>query len=223
MPVLVQFTFRTPVFDTAARNAPGSALRLDGHYVLETGDIGWRVWIESADFEAFESGLDADGTVASHGLLGEEGSRRLYKVRLSDAGRRASLLPVLGECGGEFVGGEITEDAWSVHLRFPNSAAFQAFSGVFESRDGGSLTVESIHHEASCDSSEFELTPSQREALRVALDDGYFDIPRGTTLVALAAELGVSDQAVSERLRRAQKRVFERVLVADEGGSADEG
>ncbi|WP_249361517.1 helix-turn-helix domain-containing protein [Haloterrigena sp. H1] len=32
---------------------------------------------------------------------------------------------------------------------------------------------------------------------------GYYDIPRGCTTAELADELGISDQAVTERLRRA--------------------
>lgn len=215
MPVFAQFGLATPVLDTAFRGVPGATLRLDGHYVLESGGIGWRVWVESADLGAFEAGLDADETVASYELLSTEGSRHLYKVRLSDAGRRVSILPLLGECGGEFVGGELTDGRWTIRLRFPNNATLQTFSNACASRENQSITVESIYHESSCDSPDFELTSSQREALRIALERGYFDIPRGTTLTTLAAELGVSDQAVSERLRRAQKRVFERVFVAD--------
>jgi len=32
---------------------------------------------------------------------------------------------------------------------------------------------------------------------------GYYDIPRGCTTAELADELGISDQATTERLRRA--------------------
>lgn len=46
------------------------------------------------------------------------------------------------------------------------------------------------------------LTTRQRETLRLAADRCYFEIPRRATLADLADELGVSDQAISERLRR---------------------
>jgi predicted DNA binding protein len=46
------------------------------------------------------------------------------------------------------------------------------------------------------------LTARQRETLRLAHERGYFEIPREVTLDDLADELGVSNQAVSERLRR---------------------
>jgi predicted DNA binding protein len=49
----------------------------------------------------------------------------------------------------------------------------------------------------------FGLTDPQREALVLAVEEGYYDIPRTCTTVELAEELGISDQAVTERLRRA--------------------
>jgi len=47
------------------------------------------------------------------------------------------------------------------------------------------------------------LSEPQREALTLAVRRGYYDIPRGCTTAELADELGISDQAVTERLRRA--------------------
>nr|WP_255473553.1 helix-turn-helix domain-containing protein [Halogeometricum sp. CBA1124] len=47
------------------------------------------------------------------------------------------------------------------------------------------------------------MTDLQRETLALAIRRGYFEVPRSATLSDLAAELGVSKQAVSERLRRA--------------------
>lgn len=41
-----------------------------------------------------------------------------------------------------------------------------------------------------------------------AFERGYFEVPRGTTVADLAAEAGVSQQAFSGRLQRAQRQVF---------------
>ncbi len=215
MPVLAKFELSTPVFDTTCRGVPGATLRLDGHFVLATGSFGWRVWVESVDPDAFEAGLDADEMVASYERLSGEANRHLYKLELSEMGRHASILPLLGECGGEYVDGERTESVWTIRLRFPTDESLQTFADACASREKESITVVSIRRESSCDNPKYGLTSSQREALGVALERGFFDIPRGTTLSAIADELDVSDQAISERLRRAQKCVFERVLADD--------
>jgi predicted DNA binding protein len=48
----------------------------------------------------------------------------------------------------------------------------------------------------------YGLTPRQRRTLELAVRRGYYDIPRRCTTIELADELGISDQAVTERLRR---------------------
>jgi hypothetical protein len=63
------------------------------------------------------------------------------------------------------------------------------------------------------------LTPVQRRTLVVAIEQGYFEIPRQSTLDDLAADLGVSKQAVSERLRRALGAVA--VDAVDESDSVE--
>lgn len=54
----------------------------------------------------------------------------------------------------------------------------------------------------------WNLTTAQEEAVRVAWDLGYFDLPRAVTAAEVAAELGISKSAFLERLRRAQSTLF---------------
>jgi predicted DNA binding protein len=55
---------------------------------------------------------------------------------------------------------------------------------------------------------DFGVTPRQDESLRVAVELGYFDLPREVTASEVAKELGISKTAFLERLRRAQRSVF---------------
>ncbi len=50
----------------------------------------------------------------------------------------------------------------------------------------------------------YMLTPAQEESLRVAVEMGYFDLPRDVTATEVADEMGISKSAFLERLRRAQ-------------------
>lgn len=56
------------------------------------------------------------------------------------------------------------------------------------------------------------LTPEQRQALEAAYEAGYFDVPREIRLSELAADLGRSQGALSEILRRATRRLIEAQL-----------
>ncbi len=49
------------------------------------------------------------------------------------------------------------------------------------------------------------LTEPQREAIAEAYRQGYYDVPREISLEELANELDISHQALSERLRRANR------------------
>jgi PAS domain S-box-containing protein len=53
-----------------------------------------------------------------------------------------------------------------------------------------------------------DLTDRQREVLRTAYENGFFESPRGTTGIELADRLGVSQPTVTHHLREAQRRLF---------------
>ena len=59
------------------------------------------------------------------------------------------------------------------------------------------------------------LTEKQRDLLLAALDHGYYDTPRGTTLTALAEELDMAPSTVSETLHRAEETIV-KAFVADD-------
>jgi predicted DNA binding protein len=56
------------------------------------------------------------------------------------------------------------------------------------------------------------LSSVERETLAAAVEGGYFETPRGTSLGELAEEFDVSKSAVSKNLRRGQAKLTERVV-----------
>lgn len=56
------------------------------------------------------------------------------------------------------------------------------------------------------------LTQKQREAIELAVIRGYFDTDSDTELRDLAAELGISKPAVSQRLRIAQSKLVQEIF-----------
>jgi DNA-binding CsgD family transcriptional regulator len=59
------------------------------------------------------------------------------------------------------------------------------------------------------------LTERQREVLDVALERGYYEVPRRASHREIAAALGVSAPTVSEHLRKAEARIFGAVRGGD--------
>jgi len=76
------------------------------------------------------------------------------------------------------------------------------------------LEVQRVYNPTKPDAGPwYGLTELQREAIMLAAQTGYYDIPRGCTTKELADELGISDQAVTERLRRAIVSLVTYTLV----------
>lgn len=55
------------------------------------------------------------------------------------------------------------------------------------------------------------LTQRQLQALRLAIEGGYYDQPRRTTTEAIATRLGIGRTTFEEHLRKAQSRLFPRL------------
>jgi predicted DNA binding protein len=58
------------------------------------------------------------------------------------------------------------------------------------------------------------LTATERETLEAAIERGYFESPREDTLGDLAEAFGVSKTAVSQNLRRAERKTLSRLVDA---------
>ncbi|MFB6254679.1 MAG: helix-turn-helix domain-containing protein, partial [Halobacteriaceae archaeon] len=55
------------------------------------------------------------------------------------------------------------------------------------------------------------LSNRQREALRTAIEGGYYEIPRETTTEEMATELGISRRTFEEHLRRAENQIVKNL------------
>lgn len=94
-------------------------------------------------------------------------------------------------------------DTWQFELRFPSHETLSRFQDYYLERDL-SITIERIYNPTKPDAGPwFGLTPPQRETLTRAVEAGYYSLPREISTVQLASEFDISDQAVTERLRRA--------------------
>ncbi|WP_135536907.1 helix-turn-helix domain-containing protein [Halostella pelagica] len=75
---------------------------------------------------------------------------------------------------------------------------------------GIAYTVERIQQEVESDSL---LTDRQLWLLDEAIDRGYYDTPRRTSLVALADDLDIAKSTCSEILHRAEERVLKEYMT----------
>lgn len=119
------------------------------------------------------------------------------------------------DAGGALTSARSSAGQWFCTVRFRNHARVSEFKTLCD-RDGVTVSLRSIDHEIEDSTPDGPLTPAQRETLELAVERGYFSIPRDTTLSELADQLGVSDQATSERIRRGVQALLVRRLDAAE-------
>jgi predicted DNA binding protein len=139
-----------------------------------------------------------------------------HLLRVTWPGTGGPLLTAVGEADGTLLSATGTASGWTLRARFPGPVALDAFVTDCEERALGLRLLE--RHRAR-DRDDRGLTGRQEETLRRALEAGYFEVPRAVTLGELAADLGVSEQAVSERLRRGLASLLATTALAGEPGS----
>ncbi|MCO8245048.1 MULTISPECIES: helix-turn-helix domain-containing protein [unclassified Haladaptatus] len=170
-------------------------------------------WAIGSDFETFENDVRSNPNVQSLIALDRIEGRVLYRVEWSE--EVESFIYGIAEVGATIL--EATGDrVWRFRLRFHDHGALSAFHDYCEVRNIG-YTLDRVVTDLAEEREEFGLTPEQRETLMLALERDYFDVPRGVTLGELADELGVTQQSVSERVRRGTGSVLEAVLLEANG------
>ncbi|MGM0371999.1 MAG: helix-turn-helix domain-containing protein [Halobacteriota archaeon] len=172
-------------------------------------------------YEPMENGfLDAVGrypTVNSVTEVDVYEDRTLFKLDWDAS--QDHLFRCIMDHEGQILGATGTADGWDFEIRFSQREALGQFQTCCEDAQI-SLDVISVYNPTSPEAGPwYGLSKPQREALTLAVRLGYYDIPRGCTTEELANKLGISDQAVTERLRRAIGTFTRHALLTPESDS----
>lgn len=210
--LLVEGRLDHPVLRAALERAPAMEVTWERTDAIDDSRVRILVWAAGGDFAAFDAGVEADPTVARPCRVIPVDDRRLYQTELVGEGLRTSTYPLMVEEGVVFQELRATVDGWSFRAGFPDRDALGRLVEFCRSHGVG-FEFHSIHRaDADVDLPEYGLTDCQRETLVTAAERGYFRIPRECSLSELAAALGVSETAASERLRRGMARLVTRTV-----------
>lgn len=169
------------------------------------------VWITCDECSDIPSALEKDSSVESYECLVNREDEGLYALQISDS----MLLPreIIQGAGGTVRAAYGRNGRWTLEVRFTNHEDIGEVDEMF-TRYGIEVSYDSILRFDEASREQFSsLTDQQQEAIEMALEKGYYEIPRGITLAELAEELGISHQALSERMRRAQVKMAQERLT----------
>ncbi len=170
-------------------------------------------WITAEDFDRVERLLEEDSTVDTFRLISETDDARLYQMDWIE--RAEVLVNILTEQEGVVLSAVASGGIWNFRALFPERAALSRAYDYAE-EIGIRLQITAIYRMEDEREGRFGLSDGQHEAIRVATERGYYDVPRKTSLEELADELEVSHQSLSERLRRAQKALNVNTVLVGE-------
>jgi hypothetical protein len=170
--------------------------------------------VRSAVRDDFEDAVRDHPSVSSLELVSSNDESSLYAIEWQVS--RDLLFEGLGATNAQVLDATGAANNWRFELRFPSHDAFDEFQ-QFCADAHISLAVSHIYNPTKPDTGPwYGLSEPQRETLIRAVEGGYYSIPRKLSTQDLAEEFGISDQAVTERLRRAIVTLVENTLVESE-------
>lgn len=206
----------SPLLQGALAAAPEMVLHVEDIRPVD-GETRLVFRAEGGDFEAFEVGLENDPTIGTYRFIAGFDANRLYRVTLSPHGQARSTYDVALAQDIVVIDQKVTARGMRVQARVPDREALATYRKACREMDipFEVTRLYSVDEPIGdgADAQLFGVTAAQREALVHALETGYFDVPRRTDLQTMAAELDVSPQALSARLRRAQRNLVVNTLT----------
>jgi predicted DNA binding protein len=168
--------------------------------------------IHSDDFGRFEAGLQIDHTIADYEQVLQTGEEAIYSFEYDEQAKLFS--PVISIANGVALDMENDGTAWTMTVWMPSR---EQLSRLWDYATDNNIEIQlqRVNDYASPLETDTGLTDSQREALLVALETGYFEEPRDASLRDVAAELGISQPAAGGLLRRGMKRLILSSLPTD--------
>lgn len=205
-----------------------------GHVLSESGDMHFElerivptsdhvmpfVWVATEgdpdeELPRFEERVRASDRVRELVALDRVDDGGLYRIEWEEDAE--GLITALAETEASVLEAR-GDGTWTFRVRFADHDRLTDFHNSLTDL-GVTIHIERTYTftEESARRRDFGLTNEQREALVLALKRGYFETPSRASLDELAGELGVTKQAVSNRIRRGNEKILRPLLLSSLG------
>ncbi|NGM67443.1 bacterio-opsin activator [Natronolimnobius sp. AArcel1] len=165
------------------------------------------IWGYGSDLQAFENTMSDSPNVRSITVLDAYDDRALYKIEWEDPAEQ--LITGITDSEASILEAH-SDDEWLFRIRFDDHSGLAQFNQYCNAHGiSYQLNRVSSLSDTNRDGHKYDLTDPQYDALSLAVEQGYFKVPREVTFEELATELDVSVQALSERVRRGADKVLQ--------------
>lgn len=168
-------------------------------------------WVRGGDYETFEDEVEGDPSVRHVKLLDEYDDGNLYRAEWTQ--KIESIVYAYLDLGATIIEATGRAEEWKLQMRFEDEGALTDFRDYCSENDVPYDLKRLYHPSEPTPGGQYDLTPKQHDALRKALEEGYFDVPRSVTMDEMADDIGISQQSLSKRLRRAHRNLIASTLT----------
>jgi len=168
-------------------------------------------WVRGTESEDIEGAFDPHAGVTDVRLVDSVDDE--YLMRAEWKQEYDGVLSALSETNVTVLSGVGTVDGWRFEVRGNTPDSIPEFRTRAQ-KEGLPIDVVTVHRLLPIQGEGYELTETQREALVLAYEQGYFDTPRECSLEEIAEELGITQQSLSSRLRRGHRRLIGETLTS---------
>jgi predicted DNA binding protein len=163
---------------------------------------------------SFEQGVRRHRSVSGIEVVNTRDGETLYALNWEPS--EGTLFRKILDMDVALLGASGDAETWQLELRFWSHEAVSEFQ-TYYTEHGIPVTVDRIYNPTRPEAGAwYGLTPSQRETLVRAVEAGYYSLPREVSTKELGQEFDISDQAVTERLRRGIATLVTNTLLAAE-------
>lgn len=222
MTIIAEFTIPAEDFalsETLSR-VPDLTVEVDRVIAHEAGLVSPCFWVFGDEDEKFEHATQDDPSIEELTKLNEREDATLYRAEWTD--RIVDLVKTFTQTGATLLEAIGQNDRWVLELRFDSEDGLTAFNRYLSENDIES-ELQRLYRSGHPNTDHQPcLTDIQHETLVAALENGYYETPRGITMSELADEFGISQQALSKRLRGAHQTVIENSLTLSSSATDSE-
>lgn len=214
MSVIVDLDFSPASFELGRILRVGEGVRIEIESMVPLGEsIIPFIWVYDTHRDGFEERVRDHSSVDRFEVREAHEDRTLYAIEWRAS--RDIVIEGFRRTDAQILEGTGTEDRWRFEVRFPGHDPLGDFQ-AYCTREDVDFEVVRIYNPTKPDTGPwYGLSEPQREALVLAMQAGYFDIPRRISTKELGNRLGISDQAVTERLRRGTSRLLEHTIMLE--------
>lgn len=213
MSVIAEFTVPTNALalSETLTEAPEMIVEIERVVAHDENRVMPYFWVRGGDYTTFETAVNDDPTVKNVTKLDEYEDGTLYRAEWTQ--NIESLVYAYLETGATIVEATGRADNWELRMRFDDEQLVAEFRDYCRQNDIAFELNRLYHPSEPMAGGQYGLSPKQRTALVTALEHGYFDVPRAVSMDELADELGIAQQSLSKRLRRAHRNMITNVLT----------